>query len=1155
MHYSTPPPNFYQLLADLEIGDELFWDPIRLVRPGAWSGHVATAFWLTKVLRPHIFVELGTHSGNSYSAFCQAISALGLPARAFAVDTWQGDEHAGFYDESVFSDLHDFNQKQFPGFSKLIRTTFDEARQYFPENGIDLLHIDGLHTYDAVKHDFEHWKGALSSNAVVVMHDTNVRERGFGVWQLWQELSALYPSFEFYNSEGLGILGVGPNQSPTLCRLFEIGKDPERSAVVRRLFAARGEVFSGRSRLLDLQRESMELAGTLRIGSERVSVLEQDARSAAELMAQLKSALSARDAALAAKDQEIQNKDSLIGSLRDDLAARDTSITNQSAEIERMGSVILQHERKLVSDEKMLGARLAEIGELSRSSTQLREQVAATNKVLQQERSSSSKRIDLLQQQLADVRQRLGEIESSSSWKIASRVRSSFHSFPRLRSILRRVARILWWTVSFQLIGRLRARHRLFQMRDMIANSALFDADWYLSQYPDIAQSGTEPALHYALYGATERRSPGPRFDAEAYLCQHQDVADAGMNPLIHYLEHGVEEGRNIAAVGASTEAPAFPDGLPRHSYQSWVSSYDTLRDVDRTEIKRHIALLRERPVISVVMPVYDTDPAFLRCALDSVMAQLYPHWELCIADDASPNPEIRAILDDYARRDRRIKLVFRDRNGHISAASNSALKLATGTFIALMDHDDVLPEHALYMVAIAINEHPEVDVIYSDEDKIDAAGVRQTPYFKPDWNPELFYSQNYLSHLGVYRAALVRSVGGFREGYEGSQDYDLALRIIALTTADRILHIPHILYHWRTAPGVQTFSIDHLPTAVQASRRALADYFANRGEDVEVSGGQLPQFNRAVRKAPNPLPRVSLIIPTRDRLPLLRVCIDGLLNRTAYENLEVIIIDNDSCETATLEYLDSLASDERVRVLHVEGEFNYSALNNRAVEQSTGEMIGLINNDIEVIHPDWLQEMVAQLALPGVGAVGAKLYYPDNTIQHAGVILGLGGVAGHSHLRLPRTDTGYFGRLHLVHEVACVTGACLLVRKSAFLEVGGLDEQDLKIAFNDVDFCIKLRRAGYRILWTPYAELYHHESASRGYDFDPVRVERITRESQTMTERWGETLAADPFYNPNLSLVASENHKPGFPPRVFKPWHTLATDDCEMTVAAKRIN
>ena len=273
-------------------------------------------------------------------------------------------------------------------------------------------------------------------------------------------------------------------------------------------------------------------------------------------------------------------------------------------------------------------------------------------------------------------------------------------------------------------------------------------------------------------------------------------------------------------------------------------------------------------------MPVYNTNPVFLRKALDSVLEQLYPNWELCIADDASSNPEIRTILDDYARRDRRIKLVYRSENGHISAASNSALELATGDFIALMDHDDELLEHSLYMVALTINEHLDSDIIYSDEDKIDVAGVRQTPYFKPDWNPELFYSQNYLNHLGVYRASLVREVGGFRKGFEGSQDYDLALRILSLTSVERIRHIPYVLYHWRMAPGVQTFSIDNLPTAVQASRRALADYFAKRGEDVRVTGGNLPQFNRVLRRPPDPASlRVGYHTDARSRVTASRLC------------------------------------------------------------------------------------------------------------------------------------------------------------------------------------------------------------------------------------------------------------------------------------------
>src|SRR5271166_3977217 len=761
------------ILEALEIGDELYWQPSRQAIPGAWTGHLAIAFWLIKAARPTMFVELGTHSGNSYSAFCQAIAQMGLPTRAFAVDTWLGDEHSGLYGEEVFRALQAFNESHFGAFSKLLRTTFDEARSYFADNSIDLLHIDGLHTYEAVKRDFETWRSALSPSSVVVFHDTNVRERDFGVWKLWQELAAIYPSFEFHHSEGLGVLGVGPDQPPLIRRLFELDRDPQSSAVVRRIFAARGEVFVRRSQVLDLTDRFGALSSDFQNQLHRVATLEQD--------------VACRDATLNERLQELSKNRESIRDLQQELVGRDATLRDQDDEVRRTKTVVQQQESAIASKERT-------IGELNENAARL-------------------------QAQLAEVRQKLGLIENSTAWKLASRISSAFERYPTFRLYARRLARLLWWTVTFQLVDRLRARRRLFETRDLIAKSSLFDRDWYVAQYAGIAEAGCDPALHYALYGATERRNPGPRFDAEVYLLRYPDVAEAGMNPLIHYLEHGAGEGRVITSVRKSS---------PSNDYQSWVECYDTIRDEDRAAITRHIGLLRDRPLFSVVMPVYNTRPTFLRKALDSIRAQLYPDWELCIADDASSNPDVRAILNDYARRDRRIQLVCRNENGHISAASNSALELATGAFIVLMDHDDELSEHALYMVALTLNEYPESDIIYSDEDKLDDEGRRHGPYFKTDWNPELFYSQNMISHLGVYRASLVRQVGGFREGYEGSQDYDLALRVLAQSTYNRFRHIPHVLYHWRIGDGLQTYSTANMPVAVQAARRALTDYFAS---------------------------------------------------------------------------------------------------------------------------------------------------------------------------------------------------------------------------------------------------------------------------------------------------------------------------------------
>ena len=437
-------------------------------------------------------------------------------------------------------------------------------------------------------------------------------------------------------------------------------------------------------------------------------------------------------------------------------------------------------------------------------------------------------------------------------------------------------------------------------------------------------------------------------------------------------------------------------------------------------------------------MPVYNPQVGFLRQAVASVQSQIYPDWELCIADDASPDPAVRDALREMAGADTRIKLVLRPENGHISAASNSALAVASGEFVALMDHDDILPDHALFEVAAALDANPDLDVIYSDEDHIDGDGRRNTPYFKSDFNPDLLLGHNLISHLGVYRRALLERIGGFRLGFEGSQDYDLALRAVDASAPERVHHIPAVLYHWRSATGTDTFSEASLQRCIAAARRAVADHLERRGHAGEVaSHPALPNWQWVRRPRPDPAPLVSVIVPTKDRAELVRPCVDGLLNRTAYSNIEVLIVDHQSTEPSALALFAELARDPRVRVLPHEGPFNYSAINNAAVLQARGSVLALLNNDIDVIAPGWLDEMVALAVLPEVGAVGAKLLYPDDRVQHAGVILGAGGVAGHFFHRIAADDPSYFGRAALVSTVAAVTAACLVVRRAVFDEVG----------------------------------------------------------------------------------------------------------------------
>nr|WP_321936490.1 glycosyltransferase family 2 protein [Paraburkholderia sp. J8-2] len=572
------------------------------------------------------------------------------------------------------------------------------------------------------------------------------------------------------------------------------------------------------------------------------------------------------------------------------------------------------------------------------------------------------------------------------------------------------------------------------------------------------------------------------------------------------------------------------PGAGAQGDYAEWIRRYDQVDDEMRKSIRQRIAQLEKSPLISVVMPVYNPKPEWLSEAIESVRNQLYPNWELCIADDVSPNPAIRSLLERYARDDQRIKVVFREENGHISAASNSALGLATGEWVALLDHDDLLPEHALYCVADAIHDNPAAQLIYSDEDKIDESGRRRDPYFKCAWNPDLFYSHNMFSHLGVYRKTLLEDVGGFRVGLEGSQDYDLALRCIERVDVQAIHHIPRVLYHWRVHAESTASGVDAKPYAAIAGERALNEHFerTNVAGVVEYTGVGY----RARYKLPDKVPLVSLIIPTRNGIHLIRQCIESIVEKTSYDNYEIIVVDNGSDDPATLSYFDSLKDDPRVRILRDDRPFNYSALNNAAVEIANGELIGLVNNDIEVISPDWLAEMVGIALQPGVGAVGAKLWYPNDTLQHGGVVLGLLGVAGHAHKNAVRGYPGYFCRASLISSFSAVTAACLIVRKSIYNEVSGLNETDLTVAFNDVDFCIRILEAGYRNVWTPYAELYHHESATRGFEDNPVKLARFNGEIEYMLKRWGNLLKDDPAYSPNLTLD-QEDFGLAWPPRV----------------------
>jgi GT2 family glycosyltransferase len=564
-------------------------------------------------------------------------------------------------------------------------------------------------------------------------------------------------------------------------------------------------------------------------------------------------------------------------------------------------------------------------------------------------------------------------------------------------------------------------------------------------------------------------------------------------------------------AAGASI-SPAVLNG----SYLTW-QQQNMPRSTDLEKLAETIEVLPHKPLISVIMPVFNTSEPLLREAIESVLHQIYPHWELCMADDASTAPHVREVLSHYQARDRRIKVAFREINGHISQCSNSALELATGEFVALLDHDDLLTPDALYEVALLVNRHPQADMIYSDEDKVDEKGQLSDPFFKPDWCPDSFLSRMYTCHLGVYRRALVDAIEGFRPGFEGSQDYDLVLRFTERT--NQIFHIPKILYHWRIHNQSTARNPNRKNYAIDAAQKALEEALQRRGEPGNVTPPKGYPGCYIVRYDLRELKPVTIVIPTRDLGSVLDRCLTSIFHKTTYPNYEVLVIDNGSTEASTFSIFEKWETQEpkRFRRQIFDVPFNFSKLNNYAVEQSQGEYLLFLNNDTEVITPDWLTAMVEQAQRPQIGAVGARLLYPDGTLQHAGIVAGIGGVAGHSHKYFSGDHVGYFSQIQTINNYSAVTAACLMCRRDVFEEVGGFEE-DLAIAFNDVDFCFKLLERGYRNVYLPHAMLYHHESKSRGYEDTPAKQARFQHEILYIKGKWKKMLDHDPCYSRHLT-------------------------------------
>ena len=550
--------------------------------------------------------------------------------------------------------------------------------------------------------------------------------------------------------------------------------------------------------------------------------------------------------------------------------------------------------------------------------------------------------------------------------------------------------------------------------------------------------------------------------------------------------------------------------------YQEW---YEKNKPSEEELARQRKKKWKEPVTISVLVPAYWTPEVFLRQMIESVLNQTYPYLELCIADGSGENISVEKVVKEYQAKDQRVRYQRLEKNEGIAGNTNAAIRMATGYYLALFDHDDLLSPNALFEVASTI-EKDKADVVYTDEDKV-TSDLKEhfQPHFKPDFNPDLLCSNNYICHLFVVKRSLALKLGGQDPAYDGAQDYDFIFR--CTEEAEKIVHIAKILYHWRVHQASTADNPTSKMYAFDAGKRAIEAHLQRIGAKAEVSHTKDLGFYR-VKYQVQGNPKVSIVIPNKDEKETLKKCLESIWQKTTYSNYEIILVENNSTTREIRDYYQELDGKNGVRVVYWDKEFNYSAINNFGISYAKGEYILCLNNDITVISPEWMEELLANCQRPEVGIVGARLYYPDNTIQHAGIVLGMGGCAGSLFVGLARSRGGYLHKAALQQDLSAVTAACFMVKKEVFEKVGGFEEK-LAVAFNDVDFCLKVRHAGYLVVYDPYAELYHHESKTRGYENTEAKKRRFQEEIEYMRCHWMPDILRDPYYNENLSLKASD--------------------------------
>jgi GT2 family glycosyltransferase len=856
---------------------------------------------------------------------------------------------------------------------------------------------------------------------------------------------------------------------------------------------------------------------------------------------------------VAEHEQEIQSinnqlheRESLIQDLSRQELESDEEIQILNREISRKDKVILAFSTQVIENDKRNQTLQHEISEMKGVVQELLTQGKSDEsklKSLENRIKAKEKEIQRLTNKVNRSEKELTEIIASKAWKLAlffRRMRVYLAPPGSLRS--RIIQRLIYFRVSPFI-----RNEKIMKEMALLRSSELFDENYYIAQNPDIARENIDPHYHYLRHGGFEGRDPGPDFSSSGYLEAYPDVRETGLNPLIHYIKFGKGEGRipitNVphkfsADLLVDKQEPqnislfqkvihAWKEGGLHLVWQKtgqkirWVLDKQRLRSAQKQlglenapnfQDQINIGDLNYQPLVSVLIPTYNTPVKYLNAAVDSVRNQFYPNWEIVICDDGSTDRSTLKAIKKIKDFDERIKVEYLYVNCGISVATNQAAEIAEGEYFAFLDHDDELTLNALYEMVAALNNGEQFEVIYSDQDKIDSNGRVQEPFYKPDWSPVYLRSVMYVGHLLFVKRELFQKMKGFNSHFDGVQDYEFILRVSEINS--RVKHIPKILYHWRKISGSVAMGLDAKGDKIENLQvKAVNEHFSRLG--ISATANKHPVHRHRVLVEPNQrddYPLISLIVLTKDQPYFLKQCLQSIFNLTTYPKYEVIVVDNGSTDPEAIQILNN----DSIKVVPFDEEFNFSKANNIGVKESNGEFIILLNNDIEVVSPDWIEQLLFYCEFPDVGAVGPLLIYPDRTVQHAGVVLGIRGTADHVMRHFPSDSDGYAGSLSCPREVTSIAAACLMIKRKDYLDVGGFVEY-FGTHYQDIDLNLRMFAKGKRNLFVPYAVLIHHEGVSRGkfYDF---------MDRALLLDIWGELIAkGDPFYNPNFSLINNQ--------------------------------